>query len=160
MGSKSRSRTSRTYTTTNVSQQGEGNVYGTNNRVTIQRADAQTLDNIARALERGVEDLSRQGENQTRRTLEAATTINADSLDAVTGTAGDAMQRLERLALEVQNGAEKGTQQAMDFVANYTEREQVGTGGQELRTLQFTAAAVAVALVGIAWASSKGGMKA
>lgn len=132
MGGRSTSSTSRTYNTTNISQQGEGaNVAGNNNTTTVYRADAITLDNIAAALAAGVEDLSDSGVKQ----VEAA-------LDSNTKVAGQAFQF-----------AEEGNQAAMDFVSNYTERAQIGSDGEQLKTLQYVAAAVAIALVGIAWAS-------
>jgi hypothetical protein len=181
MGGSSRSSTKRTYQTQNISQQGRANVYGNGNKTTIYRADAITLDNIAAALAAGVEDMSRAGTDQveaaldagndmTRRTLDVAERINRDALDSNesvsreaidsnTSVARDAMSSLEKLSLEIQQGAEKGTQQAMDFVSGFTEREQIGSEGEQLRTLQYVAAAVAVALVGIAWAS-KGSIKA
>lgn len=159
MGGSSSSSTRRTYNTTNLSQQGEGNVAGDNNRVTIERADARSLDRLADALAEGVESLSDQGQAQTRDTLDAATTINADSLDYGEVISTQALGALESVARQAQQASEEGTQSAMDFVSNYTERAQVGTGGEELRTLKWTAGAVAVALVGMAWASN-GGFKA
>lgn len=144
-GSSSRSSTRRTYNTTNVNQQGDGaNVYGTGNRVTVQRADALALDNIAKMLGTSVEKL-----------LGTTETINADSLDAVTSTSSEAIQ----LAREVAQAGEEGTQDAMDFVANYTERAQVGNAAEATKTVMWVAAVAGITLVGIAWAS-KGGMKA
>lgn len=166
MGGSSSSSTRRTYNTTNLSQQGEGNVAGDNNRVTIERADARSLDRLADALAEGVESLSDQGQAQTRDTLDAAEAINADSLDFAGDALGEntvisrqALDAMESVARQAQQAGEEGTQSAMDFVSNYTERAQVGTGGEELRTLKWTAGAVAVALVGMAWASN-GGFKA
>lgn len=156
MGGSSSSSTRRTYNTTNLSQQGEGNVAGNNNRVTIERADAKTLDRIADALTDSVGD-----------TLDTTEKINADSLDFAGEALGEntvisrqALDAMRAVATQAQQASEEGTQSAMDFVSNYTERAQVGTGGEELRTLQWTALVVGVALVGLAWASSKGGFKA
>ncbi len=155
MGGSSSSSTQRTYNTNNVSQQGEGNVYGTGNRVTIQRADAITLDKIAQALADGVEDVTDAGRRQTEATLSATERINRDSLDTVESVSGSAID----LARDVAQGAEQGTQQAMDFVSNFTERAQVGNAGEATRTVMWVAAGAGITLVGIAWAS-KGSMKA
>ncbi|MFB9867919.1 hypothetical protein [Vreelandella sulfidaeris] len=159
MGGSSSSSTKRTYQTQNISQQGHANVYGSGNQTTVYRADAITLDNIAAALAAGVEDVTNAGTKQVEATLDSNTNVTRAALDSNTSVTRDAMSSMEKLALEIQQGAEKGTQQAMDFVSNYTEREQIGSEGEQLRTLQYVAAAVAVALVGIAWAS-KGSIKA
>jgi len=170
MGGSSSSSTKRTYQTQNISQQGRANVYGNNNQTSIYRADAITLDNIAAALAAGVEDMSNAGTKQveaaldsntsvTRYALDSNSSVSRAALDSNTSVTRDAMSSLEKLALEIQQGAENGTKQAMDFVSNYTEREQIGSEGEQLRTLQYVAAAVAVALVGSAWAS-KGSLKA
>lgn len=159
MGGSSSSSTKRTYQTQNISQQGRANVYGNNNQTSIYRADAITLDNIAAALAAGVEDVTNAGTRQVESALDSNTNVTRAALDSNTSVTRDAMSSMEKLALEIQQGAEKGTQQAMDFVSNYTEREQIGSEGEQLRTLQYVAAAVAVALVGIAWAS-KGSIKA
>ena len=156
MGGSSSSATRRTYNTTNLSQQGGGNVAGDNNRVMIQQADALALEKIAEELGSGVEDITAAGTEQTQAVLDAGEGMTRASLDAVTGSTKQAIDAMEAIALDVQQGAESGTQRAMDFAANYTERAQTGTGGAQLRTLQYTAAAVAVGLVGMAWAA-KGG---
>ncbi|WP_163557154.1 hypothetical protein [Halomonas sp. NO4] len=155
MGGSSRSSTRRTYNTTNVSQQGEGNVHGNNNRVTIERADALALEHIADVLGAGVQDVTEAGEEQTRRTLDATVSINRDSLDSMENVSGDAIN----LAREVAQAGEEGSQRAMDFVANYTERAQTGNAAEATRTVMWVAAVAGVTLVGIAWAS-KGGIKA
>jgi hypothetical protein len=95
----------------------------------------------------------------TRDAIDSNTSVTRDAMNSNTSVTRDAMNSLERLSLEIQQGAEKGTQKAMDFVSGFTEREQIGSEGEQLRTLQYVAAAVAVALVGIAWAS-KGSLKA
>lgn len=177
MGGSSSSSTKRTYQTQNISQQGRANVYGSDNKTTIYRADAITLDNIAAALAAGVEDMSRAGVDQveaaldagndmTRRTLDAGSDMTRRTLDVTQNINRDSLSSMEKvsrdsidLANRVSQGAEKGTQQAMDFVSGFTERSQIGSEGEQLRTLQYVAAAVAVALVGIAWAS-KGSLKA
>ncbi len=143
MGGSSSSSTSRTYNTTNVSQQGEGaNVVGDGNTTTVYRADAITLDNIAAALAAGVEDLTEAGTKQ----VEAALGANVD-------VSTEALKRNESVSRAALQFSENSSQQAMDFVSHYTERAQIGSEGEQLRTLQYVAAAVAVALVGIAWAS-------
>ena len=163
MGGSSKSSTKRTYQTTNVSQQGEAVAYGQGNTVTVHRADAVTLDNIAAALEAGVENLTDASSEQVRRVLETTGKINADSLDfgrdvleENASLSENALDKVTSLAKEVQSGAEKGTQQAMDFVSNFTERAQIGNTGEGLRTVMYVAGFAGVALVGMAWASSKG----
>lgn len=130
MGGKSSSSSSREYNTENISQQGEGNVHGDNNVVTVERADAQTLDNIAKTLGEGVRDLTGAG-----------VTMAGGAFD---------------LAGEVAMAGQESTQAAMDFASSFTEREQVGNAGNATRTVMVVAVAAAVALVGIAWASKKG----
>lgn len=56
----SKSSTRRTYQTTNQSQQGEANVIGSGNAVNVYRADALTLDNIARMHGDSLSDLIRE----------------------------------------------------------------------------------------------------
>lgn len=159
MGGSSSSKTQRTYNTTNYSQQGEGNVHGNNNRVTIERADAKTLDNIAKALEAGIEDISQAGTEQTVKTLEAAEQINADSLDFAEGVNADALDANTDVLGQALQFTENSSQRAMDFVDNYTEREQVGNDANATRSVVYVAGMAGLALVGVAWAS-KGGMKA
>ncbi|NIC03973.1 hypothetical protein [Billgrantia bachuensis] len=159
MSNKSSSKTSRSYETNNISQQGEANVIGDRNSTTIYRADAITLDNIAKALAAGVEDLSEAGRRQVEAALSTTEKINRDSLDGMEGVSKEALKRNEAVSRAALQFSEKSSMSAMDFVANFTEREQIGSEGEQLRTLQYVAAAVAVALVGIAWAS-KGSFKA
>lgn len=164
MGSNSNSRTQRSYTTTNVSQQAEGaNIYGTDNNVFVQRADAITLDNIAQMLGQTVRDVTGQGvkvatdafdltEELNYESQRTAREINADSLDFARAINGDSIQ----LAREVAQGAEEGSKRALDFVANYSERAQVGNAGEATRTVMWVALVAGVTLIGIAWASRGG----
>jgi len=155
-GGSSSSSSDRTYNTTNVSQQAQAaNVYGKGNRVFVQRADAVTLDNIAKTLESGVHDVTSAGEQQVSDTLDTARAINADSLDVVGNVNADSLA----LASQVVQGAQKGNQEAMDFVSNYTERAQTGNAGEATRTVMWVALVAGVTLVGIAY-TSRGGMKA
>ncbi|OLO11399.1 hypothetical protein BTW10_09940 [Chromohalobacter japonicus] len=170
-GGSSSSSSDKTYNTTNVSQQAEGaNVYGKNNRVLVQRADAVTLDNIAKALESGTreitgnaaemsdgafdlaDEISKTSRDINQDSLDFAEGVNSDSL----GLAGDAMTGMQQLAREVAQAGENGTQRAMDFVSDYTQREQVGNAGDATKTVIYVAAFASVALVGIAWASKRG----
>jgi hypothetical protein len=155
MGGTSSSSTRRTYNTTNLSQQGDGNVAGDNNRITIQRADALALEHIADVLGEGVTTVTDANVSVTGDIAdvlgEGVTTVT----DANVSVTGDAIE----LAKEVQQGAENGTQQAMDFVANWTEREQVGNSAEATKTVWIVAGVAGVTLVGIAWAS-RGGINA
>lgn len=181
-GGSSSSSSDKTYNTTNVSQQAEGaNVYGKNNRVLVQRADAVTLDNIAKALESGTreitgnaaemsdgafdlaDEISKTSRDINQDSLDFAEGVNVDSLDMAEnvnsdslGFAGDALAGMQQLAREVAQAGENGTQRAMDFVSDYTEREQVGNAGDATKTVIYVAAFASVALVGIAWASKRG----
>ncbi|MCK0745016.1 hypothetical protein [Chromohalobacter nigrandesensis] len=192
-GGSSSSSSDKTYNTTNVSQQAEGaNVYGKGNRVLVQRADAVTLDNIAKALESGTkeitgnaaemsdgafdlaDEIAQTSRDINRDSLEFAEGINVDSLDMADsvnrdsldfadgvnsdslGLAGDALTGMQQLAREVAQAGENGTQRAMDFVSDYTQREQVGNAGDATKTVIYVAAFASVALVGIAWASKRG----
>lgn len=158
MGSESSSSTTRNTTNNNTSQQGEANAYGENNVVNVERADAVALDNIAAALQAGVEDVTEAGVAQTEKNLEEGNKTARESIEAIAGVNRDSLENVTDLAMEVAQGAEEGTKQAMSFADNFTEREQIGAQGDALQTLGYVAAAVAVALVGVAWAS-KGGMK-
>lgn len=91
-------------------------------------------------------------ENANSDSLDMAESVNSDSL----GLAGDALASMEQLAREVAQAGENGTQRAMDFVSNYTERAQVGNAGKATKTVIYVAAFAAIALVGIAWASKRG----
>ncbi|MDO0946634.1 hypothetical protein [Chromohalobacter israelensis] len=184
-GGSSSSSSDKTYNTTNVSQQSEGaNVYGRGNQVVVQRADAVTLDNIAKSLEAGTRsqadagakmveggydlasDISDTSRDINRDSLDFAEGVNVDSLDFAEGVnrdslglAGDALSGMEKLARQVAQAGEEGSQRAMDFVSNYTEREQVGNSAEATKTVIYVAGFAAIALVGIAWAS-KGKIKA
>lgn len=161
-GGSSSSSSDRTYNTTNVSQQAEGaNIYGYGNTVTVQRADAMTLDRIAAALEAGTKSQAEAGRKMVEGGYDlagdisdTARDINSDSLDF----AGDALTGMESLAREVAQAGEESTQKAMDFVSNYTERAQVGNSAEATKTVIYVAGFAAIALVGIAWAS-KGKIK-
>lgn len=162
MGGSSSSKTSRTYNTTNVSQQGEANVYGTGNTTIVQRADAITLDNLAKELgkttraQTGVAaDLSQGAFDLAEELGETTRTINKDSLDFAKSINGDSVQ----LAREVAQAGEESTQKAMDFVSQYTERAQVGNAAEATKTVMWVAGVAGITLVGIAFAS-KGGFKA
>jgi len=156
MSNSSSSKTSRTYNTTNVSQQGEGaNVNGRGNTTTVYRADAIALDNIAKALTEGVTDLSSAGVKQTEAALDSNTDVSKAALSTNESVTREAIDLANRVA----QGAENGTDQALDFVANYSERAQVGNADEATKTVMWVAAVAGVTLVGIAWAS-KGGFKA
>lgn len=150
MGGSSSSSTQRHYETTNIAQQGEANLVGSDgNTVTIQHADALALEHIADVLGEGVSDTLQTGRVVMGEATDLTRDINRESLEF----AGDTLEEVTDLARRAQQAGESGTKAAMDFVAGYTERAQIGDAGEGLRSLVWIAGAVAVAVVGLAYAA-------
>ena len=154
--SSSSSKTSRTYNTTNTSQQGEGaNVSGDRNRVTVQRADAMTLDNIAKMHGEGFADLLREQGDGLDSLIDEVGATREDSLMFTGQVFTEALEQINSRAEGVQELAKQTTANLMQNSQTTADAIQTANTSETARLSQSFALGALVLVGFIAWSNAR-----